>query len=647
MSIVSKASRQHESRIVMIAPTLVGFHQGLQLRESLHTVQPQPLELWTRDNTLATVGAFADLVIHGYSSSLAPVVADCWSRATQLVFFLPVGAVVRLIAPLLNNKQQDPGVVAIDESGRFVVSVSGGHQGGADALTRQCAALLGITPVITSASEGQQLPALDLLGIPYGWQRGTGNWTEVASALARRQPIVVHQTCGSSLWRQMLSADAPFYFPEQNITDVNAEAELEASPKLWISDQRSPVQSSDDHTPDTSLQVCWHPRTLWLGLGCERGTSTALIEASIRQILRDHNLVWQSIAGIASIDLKQNETAFQTLAEQYHWPLRFFSADQLRQPGVPNPSEVVSQAVGTPSVAEAAALLVAQSQELVVTKHVFKADQNVGQGACTIAIARAAQEYSSRPGHLYLIGSGPGSLAQLTAAARTALLDCDVVIGYGLYLELLRPLFHPNQVIEMSKITQEVQRAERAVSLAQRGLTVGMVSSGDCGIYGMAGLVLECLAQQAWDGQTPGVSVMPGITALQAVAARVGAPLMHDFCAISLSNLLTPWEVIETRLEAAAQGDFVVALYNPRSQTRTQGIEIALEILGRHRSPKTPVAIARSLYRSGESIRCLSLEEVDVSTIDMLTVVLIGNSRTFLHQEHMITPRGYKISASS
>ncbi|MEO1179538.1 MAG: precorrin-3B C(17)-methyltransferase, partial [Cyanobacteria bacterium J06636_28] len=184
MSIVSKSflqseSRQSESKIVIIAPTLAGCHQGLQLWDSL-----QPLELWTREDTLKSIDISVSPDIHGYSGSIAPVVSDCWGRATQLVFFLPVGAVVRLIAPLLNNKHQDPGVVAIDDTGKFVVSVSGGHQGGADALTRQCAALLGAEPVITSAAEGQQLPALDLLGKPYGWQRGEGDWTEVAAALA-------------------------------------------------------------------------------------------------------------------------------------------------------------------------------------------------------------------------------------------------------------------------------------------------------------------------------------------------------------------------------------------------------------------------------------------------------------------------------
>ncbi|MDV3348371.1 precorrin-3B C(17)-methyltransferase [Leptothoe sp. LEGE 181152] len=668
MTIASKSFLMPESKVVIIAPTLAGCHQALQLWDGL-----QPLELWTREDTLTSMdtadrviqhpdcqppisqgnhkglplqehpflAGFTDLefgVVHCYSGSLIPVVAACWDRATQLVFFLPVGAVVRLIAPLLQNKHQDPGVVAIDDSGKFVVSVSGGHQGGADALTRQCAALLRAAPVITSASEGQQLPAVDLLGKPYGWQRGGGDWTKVASALAQREAIAVHQTCGETLWRQMLPDDSSFYFADQETAASNTQ--LPASPQLWISDQLPPSQDSEGHNPAKSLQVCWHPRTLWLGLGCERGTSTELIEASIRQVLRDRNLAWQSIAGIASIDLKQDEVAFQTLAERHQWPLHLFSAAQLQEPAVPNPSDVVTQAVGTPSVAEAAALLAAHSQELVITKQVFKGEQ---QGACTIAVARADQPYNPRPGHLYLIGSGPGSLAQLTAAARAALLDCDVVIGYGLYLDLLRPLFHPNQVVETSKITQEVQRAERAVALAHQGLTVGMVSSGDCGIYGMGGLVMECLVQRGWDGNTPGVSAFPGITALQAVAARVGAPLMHDFCAISLSDLLVPWEVIEKRLAAAAQGDFVVALYNPRSKTRTRGIEIALEILRRHRSDDTPVAIARSLYRSGESVRCLTLKEVDVTTIDMLTVVLIGNTRTFLHQGRMVTPRGYKV----
>ncbi|MEB3336797.1 MAG: precorrin-3B C(17)-methyltransferase, partial [Leptolyngbyaceae bacterium] len=230
---------------------------------------------------------------------------------------------------------------------------------------------------------------------------------------------------------------------------------------------------------------------------------------------------------------------------------------------------------------------------------------------------------------------------QITPAAKTAIAQADVVIGYGLYIEMLRSLFRPGQIIEESPITQERQRAERAIALADWGLTVAVVSSGDCGIYGMAGLVLETLRAQGWDGRTPGVQVFPGISALQSAASRVGAPLMHDFCAISLSDLLTPWAVIEQRLTAAAQADFVTALYNPRSQTRTEQITKAQQIFLQHRDPHTPVAVIRSAYRPDEQIALTTLADLLTTPIDMLTTVLIGNRSTCIYADWMITPRGY------
>jgi cobalt-precorrin 5A hydrolase/precorrin-3B C17-methyltransferase len=229
----------------------------------------------------------------------------------------------------------------------------------------------------------------------------------------------------------------------------------------------------------------------------------------------------------------------------------------------------------------------------------------------------------------------------MTPAAQTAVSCADAVIGYSLYIDLINPLLHPGQIVEALPITQERQRAQRAIELAQWGLTVAVVSSGDCGIYGMAGLVLEELRAQGWDGKTPGVQVFPGITALQAAASRVGAPLMHDFCAISLSDLLTPWEVIEKRLTAAAQADFVTALYNPRSQTRIQQIATATAIFLQYRDPTTPVAIVRSAYRQDEQITLTTLEKLLETPIDMLTVVLIGNQSTRTQGDWMITPRGY------
>jgi cobalt-precorrin 5A hydrolase/precorrin-3B C17-methyltransferase len=313
---------------------------------------------------------------------------------------------------------------------------------------------------------------------------------------------------------------------------------------------------------------------------------------------------------------------------------------------VPTPSTVVDKEVGTPSVAEAAAIVAANGDvgeqclaPLLVNKQIFKSENQ--PGAVTVAIAQSQLEYTGRIGQLLLIGTGPGQLNQITPAAQTAVAAADAVIGYSLYIDLIAPLLHPGQIIEALPITQERQRAKRAIELAQWGLTVAVVSSGDCGIYGMAGLVLEELRAQGWDGKIPGVQVFPGITALQAAASRVGAPLMHDFCAISLSDLLTPWEMIEKRLRAAAQADFVTALYNPRSQTRTQQIGAARDIFLQYRDPNTPVALVRSAYRQDEQITLTTLEKLLDTPIDMLTTVLIGNQSTRTHGDWMITPRGY------
>jgi cobalt-precorrin 5A hydrolase/precorrin-3B C17-methyltransferase len=538
---------------------------------------------------------------------------------------------VRIIAPLLQDKSTDPGVVVVDELGQVALSLCGGHIAGADALTQQVAALLGIAPTLTSASAAYGLPAIDTLGKPFGWQQGQGDWLGVASAVVRacgaltETPVIaVEQDCGWDLWQRQLPATHPFAFsPHPN-----------AAASIWISDRYPPTDSSIP-------RICWHPRTLWIGLGCERGTPSSTLEQAIRASLAQANLALEAIAGVASIDLKEDEIGLIDLVQQRDWPLQLFSAEILATQPVPHPSEIVAGAVGTPSVAEAAALVAASATDLVVEKQVLRLP---GAGACTVAIARSEREYSPRPGQLLLVGTGPGAIAQLTPAARAALAQAEAIVGYQLYVDLVRPLLTPQQIVEASPITQEVQRADRAIALARRGLTVAVISSGDCGIYGMAGLVLERLAATGWDGQRPQVDVLPGITALQAAAARLGAPLMHDFCAISLSDLLTPWSAIERRLEAAAAADFVVALYNPRSRSRTQSIARTRDIFLRHRAPTTPVALARSVYRPDETIRLNTLGDLDIEEIDMVTIVLIGNSQTVRYGDRLITPRGYNSS---
>ena len=564
-----------------------------------------------------------------YTGSLKTHLASLWHTHRAFVFCLATGAVVRLIAPLLQHKSSDPAVVVIDEAGKFVISLCSGHQGGADKLAQLIAQQIGATPVLTGASSASRLPAADMLGVPFGWQRGDGDWTGVSAAIANNQPVQVIQSAGSTLWQNHLPPEHPFHFEEYPTPKA----------RIWISPN---VEALDTNVEIPQIQ--WHPRVLWVGIGCERGTSRHLIETASQQVCQDNQLAAEAIAGIATIDLKADEVGLLELCHKRNLPLRTFASDILCSIGGPNPSPSVAAEVGTPSVAEAAALCAACAGEidkssLRVSKQIFRAE---GQpGAVTVAIAQAELEYTGRTGQLLLVGTGPGQLDQMTPAAQVAVSSADAVIGYSLYINLIAPLLQPTQIVEALPITQERRRAQRAIELAQWGLTVAVVSSGDSGIYGMAGLVLEELQAQGWNGQTPKVQLFPGITALQAAAARVGTPLMHDFCAISLSDLLTPWEVIEKRLIAAAEADFVTALYNPRSQTRTQQLATARTIFLKYRNPNTPIAVVRSAYRQDEQITLTTLDKLLDTPIDMLTTVLIGNQSTRTHADWMITPRGY------
>lgn len=556
-----------------------------------------------------------------YQGSLKEYLASVWHSHHSFVFSLATGAVIRLIADLLQDKATDPAVVVVDETGKWVISLCGGHQGGADRLAQIIARQLGAIPILTGAAIASDLPGVDVLGVPFGWRKGEGDWTAVSAAIARQEPVEVMQSAGSKLWQDHLPPQHPFQFQKS------------------ASQGRVVISANQDNIQASIPQVKWYPRVLWVGMGCERDTSQKVMEYALKQVFKNHNLAESAIAGIATIDIKGDEVGMVQLCQDKGYPLRTFTAERLAKVKVPTPSEIVQGEVGTASVAEAAAILAADRDQLVVNKGIFRLEGE--KGAVTIAIAQSEREYTGRTGQLYLVGTGPGDLTQMTPAAQSAVTQADVVIGYSLYIDLIKPLQRPGQIIESLPITQERQRAQRAIDLAQWGLTVAVVSSGDSGIYGMAGLVLEELADQGWDGITPDVEIFPGVSALQSASARVGTPLMHDFCAISLSDLLTPWEVIEKRLQMAAQGDFITALYNPRSRTRTQQIFTAQEIFLQHRKGETPVAIVKSAYRQDEQITLTTLEKMTKSEIDMLTTVIIGNSSTQNYANWMITPRGY------
>jgi precorrin-3B C17-methyltransferase len=241
------------------------------------------------------------------------------------------------------------------------------------------------------------------------------------------------------------------------------------------------------------------------------------------------------------------------------------------------------------------------------------------------------------------VGLGPGEAGYLNPNAAAALRECDVVVGFRGYIEIAGDLLQGKEVVSM-ELGQELERAAKAVDLASEGKSVAVVSSGDPGIYGMSGPVFQVLTDRGWDGKDPRLESVPGITAMQAAAALLGSPLMQDFCAISLSDLMTPWETIKLRLESAAKGDFVVALYNPRSQRRQWQLLEARRILMEHRSGDTPVGIVGDAFRPNQRVTITDLEHLEevAPQIDMVTTVVIGNSTTYLHQGRVITPRGYE-----
>jgi cobalt-precorrin 5A hydrolase/precorrin-3B C17-methyltransferase len=366
------------------------------------------------------------------------------------------------------------------------------------------------------------------------------------------------------------------------------------------------------------------PQSLVVGIGCNRGTKAADIEEAVTQVFSEHGLSLASIRKIATIDIKKNEGGLLGFARKYRLPIDYFAKEALSKVKSPRPSAAALKHVGTPAVCEAAALLSSKGS-LVVSKVSHKR-------AVTIAVARSAR------GKLFLVGIGPGDPQQMTFRAREAISQSEVVVGYRSYIKLIEPYLGHKEVMATG-MGAEVERVKTAISLAKKGRIVSLVSSGDSGIYGMAGLVGEVLGEQ---GGNIDIELVAGVPLLVASATLLGAPISGDFASISLSDYLVPWEEISRRLELAARGDFVIVLYNPRSRKRQRQLTQAREIILKYRPPSTPVGIATNAYREEQEVVVTDLEHMLDYEIDMNTTVIVGNSATFNLDGWMVTPRGYK-----
>jgi cobalt-precorrin 5A hydrolase/precorrin-3B C17-methyltransferase len=538
----------------------------------------------------------------------AATVRQRWPDVQGFVLFLATGAAVRIVAPLLADKARDPAVVCVDDGGRHAVALCGGHGGGANALAREVAALLGAAPVVTTATDAVGLPALDdLPGLV-----ARGQTAAVTTALLDGRPV---------------TADNPLGWPlPPALADLLAAAGAtpgEVQARVVVTDAAPSPVPAGVGLPTTVL----HPPSLVVGVGAATTASVEEVVGLVRQALADAGLAPESATAVTTLDRRAGDAALRAVGQALGVPVWGFPSAALAGVPVPHPSPVVDGAVGTPSVAEAAALLGAgPGAALVVPKR-------RGPSA-TVAVARRP----GPPGHVAVVGLGPGGAAHRTPAAAAAVRGAEVVIGYGPYVEQAADLLGPGQEVVRSPIGAELVRAKQALAEAAAGRRVAVVCSGDPGVYAMASLVLEW-AEQAGPGVE--VTVVPGVTAALAAAALLGAPLGHDHAAVSLSDLHTPWSVIEERLQAVGRADLAVTLYNPRSRGRPWQLDAARDVLLAHRPGSTPVGVVTDAGRDGQRVSLSTLAELDPTDVGMTSCVVVGASTTTVIAGRMVTPRGY------
>ncbi|MDG1084538.1 MAG: precorrin-3B C(17)-methyltransferase [Planktotalea sp.] len=548
---------------------------------------------------------FANALDHTQSLFAAgvPIIGVCAS-----------GILIRGVAPLLADKHNEPPVISVSDDGAVIVPLLGGHRG-ANRMAREISQALGGVAAVTTAGDVAMGVALDEPSVGYA----LANPEDAKGVMAK-------MLGGSGVCIQ-----------GENIFDLDS---VEGGVDLIVSD--APVAGSKG-------ALVYHPQRFVLGLGCARNADPGEMWDQVEAVLDEAGVAAGAVAAVASIDLKGDEPAMIEVAKRLGKPLRLFSAEELEAESsrLENPSEVVFAEVGCHGVSEGAALAMVGADGFLRVSKRKTANVTVALGE---APAPLLELQGRARGRLSIVGIGPGQATWRTPEVSRLVADAEALVGYGLYIDLLGPLAIGKERSDFP-LGGEEARCRYALEQAALGKNVALVCSGDAGIYAMGALVFELMDrgedEMGVSDAAHRVEVVcsPGVSALQGAAARAGAPLGHDFCAISLSDLLTPRDDILRRLKAAAEGDFVIAFYNPVSKTRRTLLAEARDILLKHRPADTPVMLASSLGRPEENVRYRRLDELEVDEVDMLTVVLIGSSNSKLAQlgegPRMYTPRGY------
>jgi len=565
----------------------------------------------------------ADAIAVRFDDAIAHMQALFRKRA-PIVGVCASGILIRALAPLLSDKWAEPPVLAVAEDGSSVVPLLGGHHG-ANGMAREIATALKGHAAITTAGDLRLGVALDAPPARYRLANPQ-DVKGVARRLIDGAPVAIY-------------GDTPFIAPLMDRHDSEADIEIHTT------------TSALDHSGD---RLVYHPQSVLVGVGCERGVSGEVIEAHVRDCLRRAEVSPHAVAALVSLDIKADEAGLHAAARALGVEARFFTRQEImaHAMAIPTPSRVVLDEVGVPGVAEGAVLAAIKASgfhggfllEKVVGERVTCAIGRVSHPPDVASLGRAR-------GRLSVVGLGPGDPVWRSPAVTEALMRADHWVGYHLYLDLAGDL-HTHQERHDFPLGGEEARVRFALEKAGEGADVALVCSGDAGIYAMAALVHEVLdpnhggAPLSEAARRAEIVIEPGISAFQAAAARSGAMIGHDFCCISLSDLLTPWEHIVGRVRAAAEGDFVVAFYNPRSEKRQHQLAEAMAVLAAHRPETTPVVLASHLGRPDERVETVPLHAFDPEEVDMMTVVLVGSSTSRAYRRGdgatpVYTPRGY------
>ena len=550
-------------------------------------------------------------------------------KGNVLVYIGACGIAVRAIAPFLKGKDTDPAVIVMDEKGQNVIPILSGHLGGANSWAQRLARITGGQAVLTTATDVNGLFAVDVFAAINNLMIDDLRKAASFSAQLLREKAARVILPGKYADMISIKGEAPGELKVQHSSDA----------ELFGSSEANAVLISPDQTPaDAPLQLI--PRCLIVGIGCRRGKSYEQLRDFVRETLEELGLRREGVCALASIDVKKEEPGLLSLAAELGVPLVTFSAQQLEEAELDGwtfaESDRVREHVGTGNVCERAAVAAGVGKILRGKTSGDGMTICVGMAPVSLYWNEQDKAHGNAPkGHLFVVGIGPGNFEGMTAQAARALEKSDTIIGYSVYNDLVKP-YYPDKRYLTTPMTGEEARCRMALEEAKAGHMVSLICSGDPGVYGMAGLVLEMAGKSDVE-----IEIVSGVTAALSGAALLGAPLVHDFAVISLSDRLTPWELIEKRLRAAAQADLCIVLYNPSSRGRKEHLHKAAQILMEDLPGSRVCGIADRIGREGEKTRVMTLAELAEAETDMFSTVFIGNSSTRKLGNRMVTPRGY------